>query len=421
MKKRAVTAIVALCLTPAASVAADQPMASPQLYPAPFIPRQAVEWTGLYFGANAGYGWSQQSATTLFEGDLQGGTTTLRGLGATELSGTTVLGSGALDGAIAGGQIGFNWQAGMAVFGAELDAQWSGQQRAFAANCGAGCTATESVRIRSIITGRARVGLAFDWFMPYLTAGAALVNARDELTMTVGGVTAAFQPLSGTQLGWTAGAGVEVALWSNWSAKLEYLYIAAEDLESDTRIPNALGLGVALQSAAYRDNIVRVGLNYRFGPRGGPGVLGQAFPPASAYALNNNFLPRVPAIPKMASVKRPPVASTLAAVDARGPAPESAESKGKETREGQSNESRERETKESKERGTKERQPKELKEARSASAIPYYFADVGDIEDEAVALPAAPKPLKSSTRKRPETPEEESRRLRRIMSICAGC
>jgi outer membrane immunogenic protein len=137
MKKRAVTAIVALCLTPAASVAADQPMASPQLYPAPFIPRQAVEWTGLYFGANAGYGWSQQSATTLFEGDLQGGTTTLRGLGATELSGTTVLGSGALDGAIAGGQIGFNWQAGMAVFGAELDAQWSGQQRAFAANCGA--------------------------------------------------------------------------------------------------------------------------------------------------------------------------------------------------------------------------------------------------------------------------------------------
>jgi hypothetical protein len=187
-------------------------------------------------------------------------------------------------------------------------------------------------------------------------------------------------------------------------------------LESDTRIPNALGLGVALQSAAYRDNIVRVGLNYRFGPRGGPGVLEQSFAPASAYALNYDFLPTMPVLPRMASAKRAPVAPTLAAVDARGPAPEPAEPKGEETREGHSNE-----TKQSNERGTKERQPKELKEAKTASAIPYYFADVGDIEDEAVALPAAPKPLKSSTRKRQETPEEESRRLRRIMSICEGC
>jgi outer membrane immunogenic protein len=328
-----------------------------------------------------------------------------------------VIGSGKLDGAIAGGQIGFNWQAGMIVFGAELDAQWSGQQRAFAANCGAGCTAAESVRIRSIVTGRARVGLAFDWLMPYLTAGAALVNARDELTMTVGGATAAFQPLSGTQLGWTAGAGVEVALWGNWSAKLEYLYIAAEDLESDTRIPNAFGVGDALQSAAYRDNIVRVGLNYRFGPRGGPGVLERAFPPATAYALNYDFLPSVASIPQIASVKRPAVAPTLAAPDNQLAGPVSTESKQKGSTEIGSKEA------ESKERETKERETKERasKGTKTASAIPYYFADVGDIEDDAVARPVAPKLLKSSPSKQQETLEEESRRLKRIMSICSGC
>jgi outer membrane immunogenic protein len=414
MKERAVSAFVALCLMPAASVAADRPIAAPQLYypPAPSIPPQRVEWTGLYFGANAGYGWARQSSTTVFVGDFPGGTTTLQGRGATELSGTTVVGSGALDGAIAGGQIGFNWQAGMIVFGAELDAQWSGQQGAFAANCGAGCTATESVQIRSIITGRARVGLAFDWFMPYLTAGAALVNARDDLTMTVGGVTAAFQPLSNTQLGWTAGAGVEVALWGNWSAKLEYLYIAAEDLESDTRIPNAFGVGDALQSAAYRDNIVRVGLNYRFGPRGGPGVLERAFPPPTAYALNYDFLPSVASIPQITSVKRSAVAPTLAAPGNQFAGPVSTESKQKEPTEeigSKGAESKERETKERASKGTK-----------TASAIPYYFADVGDIEDDAVARPVAPKLLKSSP-KQQETLEEESRRLKRIMSICSGC
>lgn len=422
-----VTALVALCLTPAASTAADRPIGVPQLYqPVPFVPRQAVEWTGLYFGANVGYGWARQSSTTLFDGDFQNGTTTLAGLGATELSGTTVLGSGTFDGAIAGGQIGFNWQAGMVVFGGELDAQWSGQQGTLSASCGAGCAATGSVQIRSIMTGRARVGLAFDWFMPYLTAGAALVNARDDFSMTFGGVSATFQPLSHTQLGWTAGAGVEVALWSNWSAKLEYLYIAAEDLESDTRIPNAFGLGDALQSADYRDNIVRVGLNYRFGPRGGPGVLEQTFPPRSAYALNYDFLPSV-VLPRTASVKRSAVAPALAAVGTQMPAPAATESKGKEPTE---TASRQGEPRQAEPRQVEPRQveprPGESKQAepkgvRTASAIPYHFADVGDIEDDAVALPVAPKPVKSSPSKRPETLEDESRRLKRIMSICAGC
>jgi hypothetical protein len=46
------------------------------------------------------------------------------GTGPTELSGTRIIGSGSPSGAIAGGQIGFNWQAGMFVFGAEIDGQW---------------------------------------------------------------------------------------------------------------------------------------------------------------------------------------------------------------------------------------------------------------------------------------------------------
>ena len=56
---------------------------------------------------------------------------------------------------------------------------------------------------------------------------------------------------------------------------------------------------------------------------------------------------------------------------------------------------------------------------RTATAIHSNFAEVGDIEDDAVALPAASKPLKSSASKRQETLEEESRRLKRIEAIFA--
>src|SRR6516225_4826599 len=161
------------------------------------------------------------------------GTTTPLGLGATELGGTGRFSSSSPRGGIAGGQIGFNWQAGMVVFGAELDAQWSGQSNTVSLICTPptpGCTASEAIKIRSLTTGRARVGLAFDWLMPYVTAGAALVNARDDLTVNVGGVSALFPPLSNTSLGWTAGAGVDIALSSNWSARLEYLHIRANGL-----------------------------------------------------------------------------------------------------------------------------------------------------------------------------------------------
>jgi hypothetical protein len=63
--------------------------------------------------------------------------------GPTELSGTRIIGSGSPSGAIAGGQIGFNWQAGMFVFGAEIDGQWSGTGEHLHGACGASCTATE--------------------------------------------------------------------------------------------------------------------------------------------------------------------------------------------------------------------------------------------------------------------------------------
>jgi|GEM_PF-1373922 len=440
MKKRVVIAFFATSLTAGASFAADWPLMGPQLYPS--APRMAVEWTGINFGVNAGYGWAQGSSNTVFGGGitnltLPGGfigpvalpTAGLSGLGATELGGTSLLGSSSPRGGIAGGQIGFNWQAGMVVFGAELDAQWSGQSNAVLLSCTPptrGCTATEAIKIRSLTTGRARIGLAFDWLMPYVTAGGALVNARDDLTVNVGGVSANFQPLSGTTLGWTAGAGVDVALSSNWSARLEYLHIRANDVTSSVGIPGFLGVGITAESAAYKDNIVRVGLNYRIGPRGGPGVLETRVLPGSAYALNYDFLPSI-AIPsdKAKSVTRPhdgtavaqqppeqaiampsdkaksvmrPHDGTVVAEAVPQVAPQPAQ--------------------------VVQQVPQQAapiaSEPKTSKRSARNFLEIGDVDD-LDGLSAEPEPPKLPSKKRREKEEDESQRLKRIMAICSGC
>ncbi len=122
------------------------------------------------------------------------------------------------------------------------------------------------MRVRSLVTARGRVGVAFDTVMAYGTVGGAWANVRDDLTLTVNAVTADFLSLSDTTFGWAAGAGVEVAFWGNWSAKLEYLHVNFGDLNKEAAIPGILGRGIAIERAQFHDNIVRVGLNYRFGP-----------------------------------------------------------------------------------------------------------------------------------------------------------
>src|SRR5499433_909023 len=441
MKKRMVIAFFATSLTAGVSFAADWPLMGQQLYPS--VPVMPVEWTGIYFGANAGYGWASGSSNTVFGGGatntllaasglvIPAGATTPLGLGATELGGTGLVSSSSPRGGIAGGQIGFNWQAGMVVFGAELDAQWSGQSNTVSLICTPptpGCTASEAIKIRSLTTGRARIGLAFDWLMPYVTAGAALVNARDDLTVNVGGVSALFPPLSNTSLGWTAGAGVDVALSSNWSARFEYLHIRANDLTSSVSIPGFLGVGTAAESAAYRDNIVRVGLNYRIGPRGGPGVLERRVLPGSAYALDYDFLPSIAMTSdKAKSVARPrdgtavtqqPPEQAVAmpsdnaksvtrahdgtVVAAAGQAPQVAPQPSQAAQQ------------------APQQAAPIASEPKTSKRSAKNFSEIGDVDD-VDGLSAEPSRPNFHRRSGEKKEEDESQRLKRIMAICVGC
>ena len=66
-------------------------------------------------------------------------------------------------------------------------------------------------------TVRGRVGYAWDRVMPYVTGGLAVGDIEAN--------QAGFAGVHDTNVGWTAGGGVEAALAGNWTAKLEYLHV----------------------------------------------------------------------------------------------------------------------------------------------------------------------------------------------------
>lgn len=125
-------------------------------------------------------------------------------------------------------------------------------------------------------TVRGRVGYAADRLLFFGTAGLAYGRVRLAGTMVDSGsalvVVPPFipDPYSGTasfsasrvKAGWTAGAGVEGALVGRWTWKAEYLFV-------DLGAPSLVALGpfsAAINAQArFTDNIVRGGVNYKFG------------------------------------------------------------------------------------------------------------------------------------------------------------
>lgn len=63
--------------------------------------------------------------------------------------------------------------------------------------------------------------------------------------------------------GWMLGAGVEYALWSNWSAKLEYNYLRFGGITPTFTTTGGLTV-TGTGDLKLNTHIVKAGLNYRF-------------------------------------------------------------------------------------------------------------------------------------------------------------
>jgi outer membrane immunogenic protein len=213
--------------------AADLPT---QSYSAPQVVASIYNWTGIYVGANAGYGSGRQDPLGLFSNDFSAFNYTLSG-------------------GMIGGTVGAQIQSGHVVMGLEGDIDWtsmSGSGTGPVVKLGVlQGTATISSKVSTLETLRTRIGYAQDNWLFYGTVGVALTNDTSSFGQTVGftcntGVVACTSKAE-LHPGLAAGAGIEYGLTRNLSTKLEYLWI---------------GAGAA--NTLY-ENMIRVGLNYRFG------------------------------------------------------------------------------------------------------------------------------------------------------------
>ncbi len=226
-------AAIFLAAAPMAVQAADLPAqpAYQQPYKAPaYVPPEPAlaTWTGFYLGLNGGYGWGKadvSNSVASFTTDNQNGW----------LIGVTA---------------GYNYQTGTWVWGLEGDIDYAliKGNATNTATCGAGSCEVKNTWFG---TARGRIGYAgWNNFLPYITGGGAFAGLKVEPS---GGTSS-----TDTTIGWTAGAGLEYAFMSNWSAKIEYLYA---DLGTATCEAAVCGVDTDISP---KINIVRGGINYRF-------------------------------------------------------------------------------------------------------------------------------------------------------------
>ena len=265
-----------------AGIAASSALAADMAVKAPPPVVPVWTWTGFYIGGNAGYSWGRSETDLTYYN-------TATGAIIVPPAGSITGAKFDMNGAIAGGQAGFNWQSGGFVGGIEGDLQWSDEKGGARAVCaapgpGPGACLPGLTFLPAGVTGSA---IAFDqhleWFGTVRLRGGFLANPQTLLYVTGGlaygsikstgsitnftgngaAVTLAASD-SDTRVGWTVGVGAEWMFARNWSAKIEYLYV---DLGTVNNNYTLVGLGIPFgvrTSSDFTDHIARVGINYHF-------------------------------------------------------------------------------------------------------------------------------------------------------------
>ena len=195
--------------------------------PPPAVEVPVFTWTGFYVGVQGGYVWTNLDVDP----------------GGFEIDD--------LNGGLFGGYVGYNWQYGAWVFGAEGDFNGTWNDQTFDGAIGPLAFSTD-IGTDWLASIRARAGYSFDRALIFATGGVAFTKASIDTTFA-GGLT-----LSGdeTFTGWTLGGGVEYAFTDNWLGRLEYRYYDFPDKDID----GAGGLG----DVSLNTSTITAGIAYKF-------------------------------------------------------------------------------------------------------------------------------------------------------------
>ncbi|MEA2941564.1 MAG: high affinity Mn2+ porin, partial [Bradyrhizobium sp.] len=215
------------------AVAADIPLKAPRI-------QQVYDWTGLYFGAHAGFGRGHSNAV----------------LGDPSIAIT----SNAFGGPIGGLQAGYNIQLpSRIVLGFEADVSFPNYidgNSVISTLATANSYVVEQMDFSG--SARGRLGYAAGSWLFYATGGLAFAGERYLNTPAVGND----EKKLAMRLGWAAGGGVEVAFAPHWSLRLEYLY-------SEFRNAGVQFDSGATHASTLNFQTLRVGLNRKIDWPGG--------------------------------------------------------------------------------------------------------------------------------------------------------
>ncbi len=250
--KKLLLAIIGSVILLAGGHATAADLAARPYTKAPMVAPAAVyDWTGFYVGGNIG-------GVTLSDKQDQYDA----GSGCwwdcsdpevhSKMRGTGVLG---------GVQAGYNWQSGVWVFGIEADLDGTSAKSTLNSFCnGSGyCDLTQRASLDALGTLRGRIGYAFDRALVYATGGLAFARVHNHVNDND---DPGLWDQSSWRAGWTVGAGLEYAIASNWSVKVEGLYYK---LENKTLV--FTNSGAVYDPNKFTDNgvLARVSVNYKFG------------------------------------------------------------------------------------------------------------------------------------------------------------
>jgi outer membrane immunogenic protein len=224
--KRAVLATLGLAAMLSPAFASDIP-APTRMPPVPVRAPASLpfNWAGLYAGVNLGWGFSD------------------------------------IDGAVGGGQVGYNWQIGQIVFGVESDLQGTGEDHGSTIVVGASVL-SDTHGLDWFGTVRGRVGYAvFDRWLPYFTVGVAY-GTRSFSGVAAGTPSGAYSA-SDTSAGWAIGLGVDYAINQWLSARFEYMHIS---LPGVTNVYPLAGGTLTIPYGSLDNDIFRGAVNYHILP-----------------------------------------------------------------------------------------------------------------------------------------------------------
>lgn len=193
-------------------------------------PEPVYDWTGFYFGLNAGAAFNSSSVDeNAIEGDLP--PDVAHNLAAKIESNETVF--------TGGGEIGYNWQMNNLVIGAETDFNYLGfdesRHRARAVDGLGEVDSSVGLQTDWYGTVRARLGFASDNILVYGTGGLAYGNIQADGRVTAENGDFWKGSESSTNWGWTIGGGAEVGITPSWTAGAEILYVDLGSSDFDFR------------------------------------------------------------------------------------------------------------------------------------------------------------------------------------------